>query len=50
MTFLVLIVKIMKLKDKASGDIIEKKITYKLKLIDSARIMPDILSNIENYA
>ena len=39
----------MKLKDKASGDI-EKKITYKLKLIDSARIMPDILSNIENYA
>lgn len=48
-TFLVPIVKIMKLNDRASGDIIEKKITCKLKLVDSARIMPDI-SNIENYA
>ena len=36
----------IKLNDKASGDIIEKKITYKLKHIESARFMPDTLSNI----
>ena len=31
---------------KASGDIIDEKITNKFKLIDSTRFMPNSLSNL----